>query len=194
MTKAEHSNILQRWGGFWNPCSKIPFLIVMQSRISRTQCPYRISNVLVLPQYTSFPFCLKIKTKCFWMSPNHILIWYHLFPRPLLPFCVLVLTSYALIFIVPCFGFSTAPFTLIVPINYHALPPLPLTIQTSFFTSDFFLCLRPFHVASSRLGQCFSLSWVLWCTNFLYSTTYLSLLLFIIHRVDLSYSSQVSQS
>lgn len=55
----KHSNILQGWGGFGNPWPKIPFLIVMQSRISRTQGPYRISNVLVLPQYTSFPFCIK---------------------------------------------------------------------------------------------------------------------------------------
>lgn len=142
MTKAEHSNILQGWGGVWNPWFKTPFLLVMQSRISRTQGPYRISNVLVLPEYTSFPFCLKTKTKCFWMSPNHILICSHLFSRPLLPFCILVLTSYALIFIFPCLGFSSAPFTLIVPINYCALPPLPVTIQTSLFIS--YLFMQPF--------------------------------------------------
>lgn len=41
MTKAEHSNILQGWGGVWNPWFKTPFLLVMQSGISRTQGPYR---------------------------------------------------------------------------------------------------------------------------------------------------------
>lgn len=76
------------------------------------------------------------------MSPNHILICSHLFSRPLLPFCILVLTSYALIFIFPCLGFSSAPFTLIVPINYCALPPLPVTIQTSLFIS--YLFMQPF--------------------------------------------------